>query len=202
MINLIPNDHKTSYVYAKRNVILKKWISLFLMAIIGLGLLGTYGLVTIKQSTADYKNKISANNKYFHDEDFDATSKQVKDMSNNIKLSVKVLQQELLFSKLIKQIGAALPAGSVLNSLEISQTTGGIDLSVSSIDYKTATQVQVNLSDPKNKIFTKADIQNITCNATNDDGTPKIGGYPCTVSIRALFGPNNPYLFTNNDPGN
>lgn len=202
MINLIPNDHKTSYVFAKRNVILKKWISLFLFAIIGLGVLGTFGLVTLTQSTKDYDNKIAQNVAYFKKENFETTSKQVKDMSNNIKLSVKVLQQEVLFSKLIKQIGAALPPGSVLNSLEISQTSGGIDLSASAIDYKTATQVQVNLSDPNNKIFTKADILNITCSSTNDDGTVKISGYPCSVGIRALFGPNNPYLFTNNDPGN
>lgn len=201
MINLIPNDHKTSYVFAKRNVILKKWISLFLVAIIGLGVLGTVGLVTLTQSTKDYDKKIVANTEYFKQQDFEKTSKQVKDMSNHIKLSVKVLEQEVLFSKLIKQIGAALPPGSVLNTLQISQTTGGIDLSASAVDYRTSTQVQVNLSDPNNKIFTKADIQNITCTSTNDDGSAKTSGYPCTVNVRALFGPNNPYLFTNNEPG-
>ncbi|HYH36468.1 MAG TPA: hypothetical protein VD706_03145 [Candidatus Saccharimonadales bacterium] len=47
------------------------------------------------------------------------------------------------------------------------------------------------MADPKNKIFSKADIVSITCSDDNSD-------YPCTINIRALFAPNNPFLFINN----
>ena len=70
---------------------------------------------------------------------------------------------------------------------------GGIDLNAVTKDYQTATQVQLNLQDPKNKIFDKADILNITCSSSN----PADPSYPCTISLKALFAKNNPFLFIN-----
>ena len=57
-------------------------------------------------------------------------------------------------------------------------------------DITSATQLQVNLQDPKNKIFEKADIENINC------GTADLKKrLPCTVQIRALFNKNSPYFY-------
>jgi Tfp pilus assembly protein PilN len=193
MINLIPTDLKTSYIYAKRNVILKKWVTLFVFALIGLAVLGTFGMVTIQQSSVRYEKDIASTKETFKKEKFAETQKEVKDISDNFKLVVKVLGQEVLFSQLLKQIASIIPANANLTGLNISQTTGGIDISASAIDYRTATQVQVNLADPANKIFNKADIVSITCNSNND--TKSV--YPCTVNIRALFASENPFLFIN-----
>src|SRR3989304_3430954 len=86
------------------------------------------------------------------------TQKSVQEISDNLKLVVQVLSREILFSKLIKQIGTAIPPSAVLTDLKIAKTSGGIDLTAVAIDYSTATQVQVNLQDPDNKIFDKADL--------------------------------------------
>jgi Tfp pilus assembly protein PilN len=194
MINLIPTDLKSSYIYAKRNVILKKWVTLFVFALIGLAALGTYGMVSIQQSSVRYEKEIANTKETFKKEKFAETQKEVKDISDNFKLVVKVLGQEVLFSQLLKQIASIIPANANLTGLNISQTSGGIDISASAIDYRTATQVQVNLADPANKIFSKADIVSITCNSNND--TKSV--YPCTVNIRALFANENPFLFISN----
>lgn len=192
MINLLPPELKTGYRYARRNVALRKWVALFLVALVGLGGLATYGLLALKQSTVHYNTEIAATEATFQKENSAATQKQVKDISNNFKLVVKVLGQEVLFSELIQQIAATIPDNANLTGLNINQTQGGIDISANATDYKTATQVQVNLSDPKNKIFTKADIVSITCTSGGQSA------YPCTVNLRALFAPNNPFLFINN----
>jgi Tfp pilus assembly protein PilN len=192
MINLLPPELKTGYRYARRNVGLRKWVAMFLIALVGLGALATYGMLALKQSTVHYNTEIAATEAVFQSEKSAATQKQVKDISNNFKLVVKVLSQEVLFSQLIQQIAAAIPDNANLTGLNINQTQGGIDISANATDYKTATQVQVNLSDPKNKIFTKADIVSISC--TNGGQS----SYPCTVNLRALFAPNNPFLFINN----
>ena len=84
-----------------------------------------------------------------------------------------------------------MPPGSSLTGLNIAQVTGGIDITAGASDYNTASQVQVNLADPNNKIFSKADIVGINCASGSS------GSYPCTVTIRALFAANNPYLFIN-----
>jgi hypothetical protein len=196
MINLMPPDLKSGYMYARRNVSLRKWAVLFLVAIVGLGALATYGLLSIKQSTVHNDNQITKTEATFKEERSVETQKQVQDISNNFKLAVKVLSQEVLFSQLIKQVGATIPNNANLTGLTINQTQGGIDISANATDYKTATQVQVNLADPKNKIFSKADIVSITCG--NEAGS---ASYPCTVNIRALFAGNNPFLFINNRAG-
>jgi hypothetical protein len=194
MINLMPPELKTGYMYARRNVGLRKWVVMFLVALVGLGALATYGLLSIKQSTAHNTDQISATEAAFEKEKSADTQKHVQDISNNFKLAVKVLSQEVLFSQLIKQVGATIPNNANLTGLTINQIQGGIDISANATDYKTATQVQVNLADPKNKIFNKADIVSITCGTTGESNA----AYPCTVNIRALFASDNPFLFINN----
>jgi Tfp pilus assembly protein PilN len=193
MINLLPTDVKLGYQYARRNVRLRRWVTMCLVALIGLGAITTYGLLTIHQSTTHYTKQIAASEARFKQEDFTGTQKQVQDISNSFKLLVKVLSKEVLFSSLIKQIGASMPDNANLTGLSISQTQGGIAITANATDYKTATQVQVNLADPNNKIFSKADIESITC-ASNSNADPT---HPCIVVVRALFATNNPFLFIN-----
>jgi hypothetical protein len=191
MINLLPPELKTGYTYGRRNVVLRKWVAMFLVALIGLAALGTYGLLAIKQSSIEYDKKISTAEQQLKRDKYEATQKQVKDLSGSFQLVVKVLGQEVLFSKLLQQMGKTIPANAALTGLNISQVKGGIDIAAGAADYNTASQVQVNLADPNNKIFSKADIVGINCSNTNTSL------YPCTVNIRALFSDNNPYLFIN-----
>lgn len=191
MINLLPPEVKSSYRYARRNVRLRRWVNLFVAALIGLGIITTFGLLTIQRSTAHYNHQIAASEARFKQENFAGTQKQVQDISNSFKLVVKVLSKEVLFSQLIKQIGASMPNNANLTSLNINQVQGGIELTANAVDYKTATQVQVNLSDPTNKIFSKADIESIKCQGTVDPH------YPCVITLRALFTNDNPFLFIN-----
>src|SRR5665213_4621786 len=164
MINLLPPEIKNGYRYARLNVALRRWAIMCLVTLIGLGGLATYGLLSLHQSTVRYNNQISAAEKLFKQEDFAGTQAQVKDISNSFKLVVKVLGQEVLFSELIQQIASTIPKNANLTGLNIAQTTGGIDISAEATDYSTATQVQINLADPANKIFSKADLVSITCN--------------------------------------
>lgn len=192
MINLLPSDTKQNYCYARQNVALRKWLAMFLVALIGLGILTTYGLFVLKQSAQRYRDQISSYETLFKQEDFSGTQQKVQDISNDLKLAAQVLSKEILFSELIKQIGASMPDNANLTALNINQVKGGLDITAEATDYKTATQVQVNLSDPANKIFQRADIESIKC----DPGSNPL--YPCKVNIRALFNSDNPFLFINN----
>ena len=192
MINLLPPEVKEEYRYGLRNTALVNWVSAFIVALLGLGVIATYGLLTMQNSTADYENKVAISQKSLKDQNLDGTEKQVKDITTNLKLVVQVLSKEVLFSKLLKQVATVIPANARLKGLNISQTTGAIDITAEAKDYQTATQVQVNLQDPHNQIFSKADIVSIQCAAAAQNSQ-----YPCTVQIRALFSNNNPYLFIN-----
>jgi Tfp pilus assembly protein PilN len=202
MINLLPPDAKSNYRYGRRNVGLRLWVAVCLVALLGLGGLATYGLATLHRSTASYTAQIAASQALFQKEQFTKTQSQIQDITSSFKLVTQVLGQEVLFSKLLQQIATIIPANAALTGLNITQAKGGIDLTAVAPDYATATQVEVNLADPANKIFSQADITSIACTTTSNTGSSSGSGqtnskYPCTVSIRALFASDNPYLFIN-----
>lgn len=196
MINLLPLDQKNEIIYARKNTLLLKWSMLMLLAIfIAIGLIAA-GNLYIKSSQADYNNQIASITKTLESEDLTQTEQKITELSNNVTLIQKVLENTILFSKLLKQAGAAMPPDTVLSNLEISKVEGGIDLTAEAKDYKSATQIQVNLADPDNKVFEEVDILSINC------GNPSESGYPCTVNLRALFGDNSPYLFISKSDAN
>lgn len=195
IINLLPPSAKENIVYARRNTRLRHWAVALLFAI--LGIVGTVaaGQMYLQQSINSYAAQVDQGNRNLKQQSLDETQKQVQDLTNSLKLVDQVLRREVLFSKLLTQIGAALPGGSVLTSLSINKVQGGLDLQTAATDYQTATQVQLNLQDPKNKIFEKADIVNIQCAAPTAGVDLLKLQYPCTVQLRALFAKNNSFSF-------
>lgn len=196
MINLLPDYVQKNIGFARHNAKLRNWIIVFLLSIAGVGVITLFGLFYINQNINNYQSQISRTQEELNSQHIDKVQKQVQSISDSLKLVVQVLSKEVLFSKLIKQIATAIPRNAILTNLDISKIQGGIDISAAATDYDTATQVQVNLEDPANKIFDKADIINISCGKGNG-GTAISGRYPCTVTIRAQFAKTNPFLFIN-----
>ena len=193
MINLLPPDIKHSLSYAKKNDQLRHWCMGLAITGLGTALVLLFGIFYIQQSTNNYVKQVERTKSDLETQKLPETQKKVEEISSTLKLTVSVLSREILFSKLLKQIGAAIPEHASLTGLSISKVSGGIDLTAAASDYNTATQVQVNLQDPANKIFDKADIISINCSSA-DASDPR---YPCTVSIRAQFAAKNPFLLIN-----
>ena len=193
MINLLPPDIKHSLSYAKKNDQLRHWCMGLAITGLGTALVLLFGIFYIQQSTNNYVKQVERTKSDLETQKLPETQKKVEEISSTLKLTVSVLSREILFSKLLKQIGAAIPQYASLTGLSISKVSGGIDLTAAASDYNTATQVQVNLQDPANKIFDKADIISINCSSA-DASDPR---YPCTVSIRAQFAAKNPFLLIN-----
>lgn len=193
MINLLPPDVKQNISYARQNTKLAHWSLALLAGVGGTCIVVLFGLFYINQSLRSYSSQINKTSQGLGVQKLDETQKSVQEISGNLKLVVQVLSREILFSKLIKQIGGAIPPNAILTDLKIAKTTGGIDLTAAASDYGTATQVQINLQDPANKIFDKADLINVTCGGASA-ANPR---YPCTVTIRAQFAKSNPFLFIN-----
>ncbi len=193
MINLLPPEVRQHFVYARRNTKLRRWAAAMVFGIIGIVAVVFFGQLYLDQSTKSFAAQAEVTQKQLQVQKLDETQKRVSEISSSLQLVVQVLSRQVLFSKLIRQIGAATPPGAAMTDLKISKLQGGIDLQFNAATYETASQVQVNLQDPNNKIFDKADIININCASNPSD--PR---YPCQVSIRAQFAKNNPFLFINN----
>ena len=188
MINLLPTDRRHEIRYARRNFWLLKMCAMFFAVIIGSLIITVIGVLYLKRSESAYKTQIANTTTSLKSQNLEEVQKKSEEISGNLTLATNVLSKQVLFSKLLKQIGAVMPAGTSLNELKISKEERGVTLSAIAVDYESATQVQVNLADSRNQIFSKADIVSINCD--------KAGAkYPCTIVVRALFGDNAPYLF-------
>jgi Tfp pilus assembly protein PilN len=209
MINLLPPDIKQNYRYARLNTKLINWVVVASFALVGLAAISIGGIWYLKQAVKPYDSQIVAAEANLKQQDQAGTEKQVKDISDNLKLVIQVLSKEILFSQLLKQLAVIIPSNATLTSFSVNQTVGALDITANTTDYNAATQLQVNLADPANKIFSKADIISINCASDsgggNGSGSTSGAGsgasdstkskYPCTAIIRALFSTDNPFLF-------
>lgn len=199
MINVLPPDIQQSMVYGRRNRQLTRWVLATIVGIVGIGIVVIAGFFYINFQTNAYAKEVERNKASLIEQNLEETQARVEEIDGSVKLALDVLSREVLFSKLIRGIGAAMPPGSALQNLSIGDVEGALDLQAIAFDYETASQVQVNLADPKNEIFEKADIVSIACNSESGDDASS--DYPCQVNIRALFSKNSPYLFSSNTTG-
>ncbi len=193
MINLMPPAHKESILYARRNTYLVRWLIGISVAAVGIVVISGGGLFYLKQDSKAYQKSIEDTKAHLTAQKETETLRRAEEMSGNLQLVVDVLSNEVLFSKLLQQIGQVIPPGTILQSLTLSNDlSGGIDLEIGASSYETGVRAQVNLAEPSNGIFEKADIGAVTCPA---EGVPP---YPCTAQMRALFGSDNsPFLKLN-----
>ena len=194
MINLLPPQTKDAYLYAHKNVRLVRWVVSGAIGFALLGVLGTAGLIYVHQSTQASVAEAVVKQRVLDSQQQAKTVAQVKDISGSLKLAVQVLSKEVLFSKLLTHLATITPNNAVMTDLTIAPSQSAVDITALATDYAAATQLQVNLADQANALFSKADIVSITCGLNVIDPH-----YPCTVTIRALFvtAKNNPYLFSN-----
>jgi Tfp pilus assembly protein PilN len=190
MINLLPPDIKESFAYARKNTLMLKWATALGVAVVGVFVIIFFGQVYISQAIDRLEEDIAQSEQNLQDQNIEEVEARVQEISNSLNLVVDVLSEQILFSSLIRDVGSVIPEGAVLRNLTINELDGGINLSADTTDYETATQVQVNLEDPSNEIFTQADILNIRCQSDPPEDEP----YPCQIELRALFGPNSQFL--------
>lgn len=191
MINLLPPSRKEDIYYARRNKRLIGWVTGLGASILLTAAIIIAGGIYLDRSINQHADQVKVAREQLDEQKVEDTRKRAEEMSNSLKLATQVLGKQVLFSKLLQQIGAAMPENSALTGLSINKLEGGIDLRAGATDYNAATQVQVNLSDPANQIFNKADIVSITCGSSND---PR---YDCDIVIRAEFAKDNPFLLIN-----
>jgi hypothetical protein len=196
VINLLPPEVKDSYRYALRNTRLVRWVVALSLGLVGLAVISTAGIIYMRQTTQGYAKPLADAKASLQQQNLSATQAQVKDISGNLKLAVQVLSKEVLFSKLIVRLANITPNNAVLTDLTILQAETAVTITARAVDYTAATQMQVNLADPNNKIFSRADIQSIVCDSSATAGSFE-AQYPCTVTIKALFATNNPFLLIN-----
>lgn len=195
MINLLPPETRENILYARRNTKLLRWVFSLSVAMIGIVIVVVVGQFYLSNVSKNLQSQVTQGKAELEAQKISQTQGRVEEISASLKLALQVLSRQVLFSKLLDQIGSAMPPGAALLDLRIAQVQGGIDIQAGAVDYETATQVQVNLQDSANKIFSKADIVNIDCKPKQQSP------YLCTIVLRAQFADNNSFTFLSSKGG-
>jgi len=188
MINLMPKDAKSTILYARRNLRLMHWTFGSIAIIAAMAATVVLGGFYIENVKGNLNSTISDTKKTIETQKLNEVKKEAENLSDGVKLIVKVLSKEVRFSKLLQELGGLMPNGATLGSLELSnQVNGALDLTANAVNYESATQVQVNLEDPKNNIFQKVDTITVSCNDTAQSSSGLPSKYKCQITVRALF---------------
>lgn len=190
MINLLPTSYRESLHFARRNTSLRGWVIALSAVLLGAIVVTGGGYWYLRIETNKQAAALERSKQELQAQNIDQVRGQVDEMSGNIRLAIQVLQREVLFSKLLRQLGSAMPANTALTQLAVEdEIKGGLSLEAVASNLNSASQIQVNLESPENQIFAKSDIESITCNESD------IPGFPCAVRLKALFNNENPFVY-------
>jgi len=182
MINLLPPERATQIRYGRSNTKLRGWLLAAAAAIVGLVIIIVIGMIYINQQSKDLQSNIATDKLQLTTENLAQVQSDAKGISSDVKLINQVLGREIRFSDLMLNIGKVMPSGTILSGLTLTNLNSAIDVSANTLDYNSAAQIAVNLSDPGNDLFTHVDIVNIACQ--HDHPTSP---YSCTAVYKALF---------------
>lgn len=189
MLNLMPPESKEAIIYARRNTRLIHWTFGCIVIIIAMAATVVLGNFYIDNSKHNLSRSIDQTKTTITSQKLDKVQAEAQSLSGGIKLIVQVLSKEIQFSKLLQQLGGLMPSGATLGNLQLSnKVNGALDLTANAVDYQSATQVQVNLSDSKNNLFDKVDTISVSCSdGTGSSSSSATSKYKCQIIVRALF---------------
>jgi len=175
MINLMPDDAKKEIRSARTNVILTRYIIVILLAFAFLALLLGGSYVVLTQTKMSAEQLISGNDTKA--EVYSETKAQVDTLSAQLAETKTLLNEEVLYSRVLMNIGQQMPEGTVLSGIKLD--TGSFNgTAVALKAYAKTTEAAVLLREKFQSapIFTQVNFESVS----DTDG---IAGYPVSVSM-------------------
>jgi hypothetical protein len=191
MINLLPSDIKKDIGFARKNKVLWTWIIilwLFLAAVVAIIGFGTF---FISQRADNLNRLVDISEQRVKDQNLIEYQKKAEVFSNDLNTAVKLLENQLLFSKIIRTIGSVLPPGVTLGTLDYSVEDEILTLNVQASDQRSISTAFENISNGQEitkNLFTNADLLKVDCNSEEQK---------CTGVIVVLLNKNSDFYLLN-----
>jgi len=178
MINLMPDDAKKEIRSARANVILTRYIIVILLAFVFLVLLLAGSYVVLTQTKNSAQQLIDANGTKA--EVYSTTKAQVDALSSSLSETKTLLNQEVLYSNVLVNIGQHMPEGTVLSGITLD-TASFAGTPVTLKAYAKTTDAAVSL---REKFQSAPIFSNVNFESVSDSAG--ITGYPVSVSMTLI----------------
>jgi len=175
MINLLPGDAKKEIRSARINVVLTRYIIVILFASGFLVLLLTGSYVVLTQAKAGNELLIDASDT--RAEVYSSTKAQVDSLSGSLSQAKTILDQEILYSNVLINIGQLMPTGTVLEKIELSaESFTGTPVSMKAYAKTNNDAVVLRERFQSSPIFSNVNFTSISDSAG-------ISGYPVSIAM-------------------
>ncbi len=170
----MPTESKRQIKAARANTILLRYtIILLIAAVFAHGVLvGSYFLLT---QTKDSQQKlIDANDTKA--KAYDDTKSEIDGLSATLSGAKTTLDQQVLYSKVLTNVGASLPTGTVIEKLDLSEQsfTAPMTLKV----FATTNEAAVTL---RQQLSSSAYFTNVNLDSISESGG--VDGYPISATL-------------------
>jgi len=175
MINLMPDDAKKEIRAARLNVILARYIVVILIAAGFLALLLAGSSIVLTQTKESAQRLIEANSTKA--DVYSTTKSQVQALSASLSETKNILDQEVLYSKVLMNIGQQMPPGTVISSLSLNAASfTGTPVAIKAYAKTTDDAVTLRQRFQSSPFFTNVNFDSVS-------DTAGIEGYPVGVSM-------------------
>ena len=176
MINLLPDDTKVQLRAARTNVLLVRYILVIFLAFAFamLILVGAYFLLNLNKASA--QQIIDANDTKAGV--YSDTKTQVDALSAKLAEAKGLLDQELLYSKALENIGQQVPAGTIIDKISLDATSfNGTAMTLKVYAKTTAEALAMRDNFQNSPFFSNVSFQTVS------DTNGGIANYPVSATL-------------------
>jgi len=175
MINLMPDDIKKEIRSARTNVVLVRYIVVILLAFVFLVLVLMVSYVVLTQTKASAQRVVDSNDTKA--EVYSTTKAQVDALSGSLIQTKSILDQEVLYSNVLMNIGQQMPPGTILSSIALNAAS----FTGAPVTLKAYAKTNDNAVALRQKFQSSPIFSNVNFASISDSSG--IEGYPISVSI-------------------
>lgn len=176
MINLLPNDVKRQIRAAHWNIDLRRYMIILIFALIFLAVISV-GVYLILMDTKANAERLTQTHQA-HVTTNATTESQAAAFKSNLTTAKSILDQQVLYTKIIAGIAQALPNGVILDGLSLNPTIIGSATTLKA-HAKTDTQALSILANfQASQLFSNVSVQSLS-----QDKTDTTTAYPWSVTI-------------------
>lgn len=176
MINLLPYETKRQIKAARTNVILVRFLILTAISALLLAAIAGSVYVVLDRSRTSARTATEANEK--RESSYLTVQAEAATFRENLNTTNTILSQSVSYSNVMISIAHVLPAGVVIDSLNLSAATIGTPITLQAHAKSNAAALLLKQNFTSSPLFSNVSLQSLTNSATSDTT-----GYPIAVTL-------------------
>lgn len=177
MINLLPPEDKRQLRAARTNVLLIRYNIMLVAAVVFL--FAAVGVTYVYLNNTKNTAQTTINDNQAKVSGYAPVEAEATQFRSNLATAKLILDNQVTYTKIILQIASLMPAGTILQNLNLDSSTFGtsIPLTAEAKDYPSALSLKDSFQ--KSPLFSDVHFDSITSSASSTTDNP----YPIAVTL-------------------